>query len=220
VIPLRDNIPSLTRPTVTWLIIAVNVVAFLWELSAGEAVLTWTMVPALLIRDPAGNLPNVFTAMFLHGGWLHLLGNMLYLWIFGDNVEDRLGHGRYLFLYLAGGVAATLAQVAISPDSRVPMLGASGAIAAVLGAYLVLYPRASIYTWVPLFFGIVPIPAVVWLGLWFVLQLLSGVVSVGGEMSGGVAFFAHVGGFVAGVALVKLLDRGWRPGLSPHTTRV
>src|SRR3989442_5300109 len=192
-LPLRDNIPSATRPTLTWLLIAANVVAFLWELS-GADVLPLTLVPARFISDPAGNAATILTAMFLHGGWLHLLGNMLYLWIFGDNVEDRLGHGRYFFLYLAGGVAAAFAQVAIAPDSRIPMLGASGAIAAVLGAYIVLYPRASVYTWVPIFLGIVRIPAVVWLGLWFGLQLLSGVASLGAQQSGGVAFFAHGGG--------------------------
>jgi len=165
-------------------------------------------------------LTTLLTSMFLHGGWLHLIGNMWYLWIFGDNVEDRLGHGRYLLLYVAGGAAAALAQVAIAPDSRIPMLGASGAIASVLGAYIVLYPRASVYTWVPIFLGIVRIPAVVWLGLWFALQLLSGVASLGAQQSGGVAFFAHAGGFVAGVVLVKLLDRGprWRPGARPLTT--
>jgi membrane associated rhomboid family serine protease len=219
VLPLRDNIPSATRPTVTWLIIAANLLAFFWELS-GADVLAWTLVPARFTADPAGNAVTVVTAMFLHGGWLHVLGNMLYLWIFGDNVEDRLGHARYALLYLAGGVAAAFAQIAISPGSAVPMLGASGAIAAVLGAYLVLYPRASVYTWVPLFLGIVPIPAVVWLGLWFVLQLLSGVASLGVQSGGGVAFFAHVGGFVAGVVLVKLLDPGppWRRGARPLTT--
>jgi len=218
-LPLRDDIPSATRPTVTYLIIAANVVAFLWELS-GADVLPWTLVPASFTADPAGNAVTVLTAMFLHGGWLHLLGNMLYLWIFGDNVEDRLGHGRYALLYLAGGAAAALAQVAIAPDSRIPMLGASGAIAAVLGAYIVLYPRASVYTWIPIFLGIIRIPAVVWLGVWFALQLLSGVASLGAQQSGGVAFFAHAGGFVAGVVLVKLLDRGprWRPGARPLTT--
>ena len=216
-LPLRDDIPSATRPTVNYLLIAANVLAFLWELS-GADVLAWTLVPARLTVDPAGNAVTVLTSMFLHGGWLHLLGNMLYLWIFGDNVEDRLGHGRYLLLYLAGGLAAAFAQVAISPDSRVPMLGASGAIAAVLGAYIVLYPRATVYTWIFLF--VVRIPAVVWLGLWFVMQLFSAVASLGAEQSGGVAFFAHTGGFVAGLLLVKLLDRGerWRPGTRPLTT--
>ena len=201
-LPLRDDIPSATRPTVNYLLIAANVLAFLWELSAAD-VLPWTLVPARLTADPAGNVVTVFTAMFLHGGWLHLLGNMLYLWIFGDNVEDRLGHGRYVLLYLAGGVAAAMAQVAIAPDSNVPMLGASGAIAAVLGAYIVLYPRASVYTWVP-----------------FVLQLVSAVASLGAAQSGGVAFVAHTGGVVAGLVLVKLLDRGqrWRPGARPLTT--
>src|SRR5438874_9037812 len=157
-LPLRDDIPSATRPTLTYLLIAANLLAFFWELS-GADVLAWTLVPARFTADPAGNAVTVVTAMFLHGGWLHVLGNMLYLWIFGDNVEDRLGHARYASLYLAGGVAAAFAQIAISPGSGVPMLGASGAIAAVLGAYLVLYPRASVYTWVPLFLGIVPIPA-------------------------------------------------------------
>src|SRR5947209_6983574 len=217
-LPLRDDIPSATRPTLTYLLIAANVLAFFWELS-GADVLAWTLVPARFTADPAGNAVTVVTAMFLHGGWLHLLGNMLYLWIFGDNVEDRLGHGRYLLLYVAGGAAAALAQVAISPDSRIPMVGASGAIAAVLGAYIVLYPRASVYTWVPIFFGIVPIPAVVWLGLWFAMQLLSGVASLSVQSNGGVAFFAHVGGFVAGVVLVKLLDPGpWRRRAGPLTT--
>jgi membrane associated rhomboid family serine protease len=218
-LPLRDDIPSSTRPTVTYLLIAANVLAFLWELS-GADVLPWTLVPARFTADPASNAVTVLTAMFLHGGWLHLLGNMLYLWIFGDNVEDRLGHGRFVLLYVAGGAAAALAQVAIAPDSGIPMLGASGAIASVLGAYIVLYPRASVYTWVPIFLGIVRIPALVWLGLWFALQLLSGVASLGAQPSGGVAFFAHAGGFVAGVVLVKLLDRGprWRPGARPLTT--
>jgi len=204
-LPLRDNIPSATRPTVTWGIIAANLLVFLCELSSPD-VLSFALVPARFTADPAGNAFTILTSMFLHGGWAHVLGNMLYLWIFGDNVEDRLGHVRYLLLYLAGGVAAALAQVAISPDSAVPMVGASGAIAAVLGGYIVLYPRASVYTWI--FFSIVPIPAVVWLGLWFVLQLFSGVASLGAAATGGVAFFAHVGGFVAGLALVKLLDRG------------
>ena len=217
-IPLRDTIPSRRAPVVTVALIAVNLLVFLHETALGpylpEFVHAYGLVPGRLVHwtelggnplDPARFLP-LFTSMFWHGGWLHLIGNMLYLWIFGDNVEDRLGHVRYLLLYLAGGVAAALAQVAISPDSAIPMVGASGAIAAVLGGYIVLYPRASVYTWI--FFSIVPIPAVVWLGLWFVLQLFSGVASLGAAATGGVAFFAHVGGFVAGLALVKLLDRG------------
>ena len=163
-LPLRDNIPSATRPTVTWLIIVANLLAFFWELS-GADVLPWTLVPARFTVAPAANAVTVVTAMFLHGGWLHVLVNMLYLWIFGDNVEDRLGHVRYVLLYFAGGIAAALAQVAIAPDSRIPMLGASGAIAAVLGAYLVLYPRASVYTWIPLFLGICRFPR--WSGLAF-----------------------------------------------------
>jgi membrane associated rhomboid family serine protease len=153
--------------------------------------------------------------MFLHGGWLHLIGNMLYLWIFGDNVEDRVGHVRFVVLYFAGGIAAALAQVYIAPDARIPMVGASGAIAAVLGAYLVLYPHARVYTLIPLLFGIIAVPAVLYLGFWFVLQLISGVSSIGASQQGGVAFFAHVGGFVSGIVLVKVLDRG-PASLPPH----
>src|SRR2546428_8666946 len=142
-LPLRDSIPSATRPTLTWLLIAANVVAFLWELS-GADVLPLTLVPARFISDPAGNAATILTAMFLHGGWLHLLGNMLYLWIFGDNVEDRLGRVGFVVFYLTGGVVAALAQVAVDPTSPVPTIGASGAIAATLGAYLVLFPGARV----------------------------------------------------------------------------
>jgi membrane associated rhomboid family serine protease len=205
VIPLKDSIPSATRPFVTYAVIVANSLAFLWELSTPNLI-DYTLVPARFTAHPS--LAPIVTSMFLHGGWLHLIGNMLYLWIFGDNVEDRVGHARFVLLYFAGGIAAALAQVYIAPDSRIPMVGASGAIAAVLGAYLVLYPHARVYTLIPLFFGIIPIPAVLYLGFWFVLQLMSGVASVGATEQGGVAFFAHVGGFVTGVVLVKLLDRG------------
>jgi membrane associated rhomboid family serine protease len=197
---------------VVYALIAANVLAFLWELSAPD-VLDYALVPARFTAHPS--VGPIVTSMFLHGGWLHLIGNMLYLWIFGDNVEDRVGHGRFVLLYLAGGAAAALAQIYMAPDSRIPMVGASGAIAAVLGAYIVLYPHARVYTLVPLFFGIVPVPAVVYLGFWFVLQLLSGAASLGMTEQGGVAFFAHVGGFVAGLALVKLLDRGGPARLPP-----
>jgi membrane associated rhomboid family serine protease len=160
----------------------------------------------------------VFTSMFLHGGWLHLLGNMLYLWIFGNNIEDRLGRAAFLGFYLLGGIAAAVAQVAIAPDSDVPLIGASGAIAATLGAYLVLYPRARILSLVFLgfFYQLIEVPAILVLGFWFVLQLIDGVASLGAaNAQGGVAFFAHIGGFVLGVVLATFV-RGRGPGpLSP-----
>jgi membrane associated rhomboid family serine protease len=205
VIPLRDSIPSSTRPVVVYALIAANCLVFLWELS-GPDIVEYALVPARFTAHPS--VAPIVTSMFLHGGWLHLIGNMLYLWIFGDNVEDRVGHGRFVLLYFAGGIAAALAQVYMAPSSRIPMVGASGAIAAVLGAYLVLYPHARVLTLVPLLFGVIAIPAVLYLGFWFVLQLISGVATVGATEQGGVAFFAHVGGFVCGIVLVKLLDRG------------
>ena len=209
-IPLRDVIPSRTTPVVTVTLIGLNILMFVLQMAQGpdgEAFIrSWGLVPA------AFSWVTVFTSMFLHGGLLHLGGNMLYLWIFGDNVEDRLGHGRFLLFYLLCGVAAAVAQAMISPDSRVPMVGASGAIAGVMGAYFVLYPRSRIVTLVPIFifFQIVEIPAIFFLGLWFVLQFLSGVGSVAtaaGRISGGIAFWAHVAGFAAGVVGVFLMRR-------------
>jgi membrane associated rhomboid family serine protease len=160
------------------------------------------------------------TSQFLHAGWLHLLGNMLYLWIFGNNIEDRLGSGRFLLFYLAGGIAAALAQTAIDPASTVPMIGASGAIAATLGAYLVFFPRARITTLVFLgfFYQLINVPAVIVLGFWFVLQLIDAITSLGIEgASGGVAFFAHVGGFVAGALVARLMTVGRRDPAWPGT---
>jgi membrane associated rhomboid family serine protease len=211
VIPLRDVIPSRTTPVVTVTIILINAAVFLYEASLVEPALqrfvfAYGLVPALF--DPV----NVLTSMFLHGGWLHFLGNMLYLWIFGDNVEDRLGHGRFFVFYLLCGIAAALAQVWMSPLSRIPMVGASGAIAGVMGAYFVLFPHSRVLTLVPIFFFIelVEIPAIFFLGIWFVMQFLSGVGSIGVETSqdvGGVAFWAHVAGFAAGLAGVFLFRR-------------
>src|SRR3989449_11717774 len=179
-LPLRDNIPSATRPTLTWLLIAANVVAFLWELS-GADVLPLTLVPARFISDPAGNAATILTAMFLHGGWLHLLGNMLYLWIFGDNVEDRLGHGGFLIFYLLVGVVSVLTHAFVNRASTLPLIGASGAIAGVLGAYLVLFPRARIRSlaFIGFFFTTVAIPAIVFLPLWFLMQFFFGLGSIG-----------------------------------------
>ena len=211
-IPLRDVIPSRTTPFVTVTILIANIAAFLYESSlsprALEAFLaTYGVIPA------AFAWPDVVTSMFLHGGWIHLLGNMLSLWIFGDNVEDRLGHGRFVVFYLFTGALATLAHVWADPASPVPTIGASGAIAGVMGGYFVLYPRSRVITLLPIFvfIQIVEVPAVVFLGLWFVLQLVSGVGSslaaTTGEAVGGVAFWAHIGGFVVGAVLVTLLAR-------------
>src|SRR5258705_4380713 len=202
-IPLRDIIPSRTTPVVTIALIAVNVLVFLYELSLGRAVdaftLYWVLEPA------AFSWVTVLTSMFLHGGVLHVAGNMLYLWIFGDNVEDRMGHGRFLVFYLLCGVAAALAQTITAPDSVLPMVGASGAIAGVMGAYFVLYPKSRIVTLIPLFFffQVIEVPAILFLGIWFVMQFISGlgsIVTVTGQSGGGVAFWAHVAGFVAGIS--------------------
>jgi membrane associated rhomboid family serine protease len=210
-IPLRDIIPSRTTPVVTISLIAINVLVFLYELSLGRAVdaftLYWGLVPA------AFSWVAVFTSMFLHGGLLHVAGNVLYLWIFGDNVEDRMGHGRFLVFYLLCGVAAALAQTITVPDSVVPMVGASGAIAGVMGAYFVLYPRSRIVTLIPIFFffQIVEVPAIFFLGIWFLMQFVSGVGSivsaVGGAPGGGIAFWAHIAGFVAGISGVIVFRR-------------
>jgi membrane associated rhomboid family serine protease len=211
VIPLRDVIPSRTTPVMTIALIVVNALVFLYQLSLGRAgndfVLYFGLIPA------AFSWVAVLTSMFLHGGVLHFGANMLYLWIFGDNVEDRMGHGRFLAFYVLCGVAAALAQTAMQPDSVVPMIGASGAIAGVMGAYLVLYPRSRIVTLVPIFFFIqlIEVPAVFFLGIWFLLQFASGIGSIasatGGEPAGGVAFWAHIAGFVAGVSGVIVFRR-------------
>ncbi|HLG59696.1 MAG TPA: rhomboid family intramembrane serine protease [Vicinamibacterales bacterium] len=202
-IPLRDVIPSRTTPYVTIVLVVVNVLVFLYQLSLGELVNELVFDFGLV---PAGfSWANVLTSMFLHGGFLHVAGNMLYLWIFGDNVEDRMGHGRFLAFYLLCGTAAALAQTMMVPDSPVPMVGASGAIAGVMGAYFVLYPRSRIVTLLPIFifWQIIEVPAILFLGIWFLMQLLSGVGSIatatGGEPAGGVAFWAHVAGFAAGL---------------------
>ena len=216
-IPLRDDIPSRITPIVSVAVIVACTLIFMWQLSLGErgfqaAVYSLGVVPATLLRD--ARLPpdlyvippiaTMFTSMFLHGGWLHLIGNMLFLWIFGDNVEDAMGHLRFIVFYLVCGVAAVLAQSFPNPDSTVPMIGASGAISGVLGAYLLLYPRAQILVLLPLglFTRLVHLPAILVLGLWFAMQLVSSLLAAPG--TGGVAFGAHVGGFVAGMLLVPL----------------
>ena len=213
-IPLRDVIPTRTTPYVTISLVTINILVFLYQFSLGPAVdrfvLTFGLVPAYF------SWINVFTSMFLHGGFLHVGGNMLYLWIFGDNVEDRMGHARFLAFYLLCGTAAALGQTLTVPDSIVPMVGASGAVAGVMGAYFVLYPHSRIVTLLPLFFfiQIIEVPAIFFLGVWFVMQLLSGVGSIAtateGNPSGGIAFWAHVAGFAAGIAGVFVFRRPQR----------
>ncbi|MFZ2494051.1 MAG: rhomboid family intramembrane serine protease [Thermoanaerobaculia bacterium] len=221
-IPLRDDNPRRTFPFITYALVAINVVAFLWELSLGaalqEALFSIAFIPKRFWIAGYWTLDffTIFASMFLHGGLLHIGSNMLYLWIFGDNIEDRLGHGRYLLFYLLCGVAATLAHAFFNPSSAIPAIGASGAIAGVLGAYLILYPHAQVTTVIPIFFFITvrQIPAIIILGFWFVLQLFSGVGSLGvtdAQDVGGVAYFAHIGGFVAGMVLILLFGGTRRP---------
>jgi membrane associated rhomboid family serine protease len=225
-IPLRDTQRARTLPLVTVGLIALNLLVFFEQLRAGplaeRLILAYGLVPARLVHwSELGGPPGVarflplLTSQFLHGGWLHLLGNLLYLWVFGDNVEDRLGHLKFLLFYLACGVVAGLAQVWMDPSSPIPTVGASGAIAGVLGAYLVSYPRARVLTFVPIFFlpWLVEVPAFVFLILWFASQVLMGLTRYGRELTGGVAWWAHVGGFVAGALLVNLGSaRGRRRG--------
>lgn len=217
-LPISDDISTRRTPVVTWSLIAINVVVFLYEVSLGsnldQFLMNWGAVPAY-ITDPANHptaFLTLFTSMFLHGGWTHLIGNMIYLWIFGDNVEDTLGRWGYLLFYLAAGVAAGLAQVFAAPASAIPGIGASGAIAGVLGAYLVLYPGSPVKVAVPglFLYHIAWLPSLVVLGMWFVLQLLNGFLSLGAETAaeGGVAWFAHIGGFVFGLVAGLLVRQG------------
>jgi membrane associated rhomboid family serine protease len=206
--PVSDVIPSKTTPYVTIGLISLNVIAFLYELQLSRRELQ-LLTYAFGVLPGSFSWPTLVTSMFLHAGWMHVIGNMLYLWIFGDNVEDRLGHGGYLLFYLACGAAAALGQVAVSGDSLIPMIGASGAIAGVMGAYFVLYPHSRVLTVVFLvfFLDIVEIPAIFFLGIWFVKELFSGVGSIGtSALTGGVAFWAHIVGFAVG-ALAGLFLR-------------
>jgi membrane associated rhomboid family serine protease len=219
-IPLRDDNPSQSVPVVTRTLIVLNVLAFFGEVWLGPSlnafVVGWGLVPlrftyAFTGAEPlAPTLLTALTSMFLHGGWIHLLGNLWYLWIFGDNVEDRLGHVKFLLFYLAGGIFAAVVHLLFNQGSAVPTVGASGAIAAVLGAYAVLYPRARVLTLVPIFifFQVVALPALLVLALWFVVQIFTGALSIG-TTGGGVAWWAHIGGFLFGMA-VALPLRGPR----------
>jgi len=218
-IPLRDLNPTKRVPLITIILIGLNVVAFLYEQTLSTRgldrfILQYGTVPSRFTDGSitSTDLLTLFTSMFLHAGWLHIAGNMLYLWIFGNNIEDRLGIIRFIVFYFLGGIAAAALQIIIDPTSRVPMIGASGAIAGVLGGYIVLYPRAKVQTLIFFIFNqIINLPAVILLGVWFFLQLLNGFLSLDSGASGGVAFFAHIGGFIAGMVLIRLFTLGRRP---------
>ena len=220
-IPIGDSVRRRITPYVNVALIAASVLVFLYELSLNNLdvnrfFVDWGVVPVRLVdwlEDPSGleEPATVVSSMFIHGGWLHLIGNMLFLWVFGDNVEEAMGHVRYLAFYLLAGAGAVALQVYVDQDSGVPMVGASGAIAGVLGAYLVLYPRATVSVLIPWlwFFGAFPVPAAVLIIFWFLLQLLAGVAALGTAtgVTEGVAFWAHVGGFLTGLALVWVFRR-------------
>jgi membrane associated rhomboid family serine protease len=200
-----DNSTRKTAPVVVYTLIALNLALFFAELNGGDPFIgRWAFVPRRFLADPAGGFVTVFTSMFMHGGWMHLGGNMLYLWIFGDNVEDRFGHLKFLVFYLLCGIAATFAQMAFNSGSNVPNLGASGAIAGVLGGYILLFPGARVR--VLMGRSVVPMPALVVIGLWIVLQLVSGIGSIAPTAdTGGIAYMAHIGGFAAGFVLTLIL---------------
>ncbi|MGD1213062.1 MAG: rhomboid family intramembrane serine protease [Candidatus Acidiferrales bacterium] len=223
-IPLKDMTLRRSVPGVTLLLIAANVIVFAHQLllppAAGELLIrTYGLVPAKIALALAGRhytlaqaLLPFFTCMFLHGGFLHIIGNMLFLWVFGGNVEDRLGHVPYLVFYIVCGIASGISEVAFSWGSHIPSIGASGAISGVLGAYIVFFPRSRILTLIPLFiiWFTARIPAVIFIGLWFLAQFLSGIGSLGAVNSGGIAWWAHVGGFLVGVLWAFAMGRGSR----------
>jgi len=202
-----DDTARRTVPLVTYALIALNVLLFFVEQSGGDAFVgKWAFVPRRFLANPSGDVPTLFTSMFMHAGWVHLGGNMLYLWIFGDNVEDRFGHIRFTIFYLLCGLAATAAQLAFSLGSNVPNLGASGAIAGVLGAYILLFPQGR----VKVLQGqqVIQVPALIVIGIWIVLQFFSGIGSIANTaQTGGVAYMAHIGGFLAGFVLTFLFRR-------------
>ena len=209
-----DDSGRRTVPLVTYALIALNVLFFFVELSGGDAfIMQWAFVPSRFLANPAGDFLTLFTSMFMHAGWVHLGGNMLYLWIFGDNVEDRFGHVKFILFYLLCGLAATFAQLAFSMGSNVPNLGASGAIAGVLGAYILMFPQQQVKVLVGRV--VTPVSALIVIGLWFVLQFFSGFASIANTAdTGGVAYMAHVGGFIAGFVLAFL----FRGSSSPRLT--
>ncbi|MBM2846630.1 MAG: rhomboid family intrarane serine protease [Bacteroidetes bacterium] len=215
-IPIRDTTKSKSIPIVNYILITLCGIVFLFEVSLSSRlellVFRFGVIPVdvsmlwLNHQVSVGTLLTLVTSLFLHGGWLHLIGNMLYLYIFGDNVEDRLGHGPYLIFYLLCGIGASIVQVYSNQHSTVPLIGASGAIAGVLGAYFLLYPKARILTVIPLFifFPVVELSAFFFLGFWFVMQFLQGSLSSGADVGGGVAWWAHAGGFLVGAALLPI----------------
>ncbi len=220
-IPLKDTIPSRTFPIVNVILIGINAFVFFIELSLGprleEFFFTFGVIPAKYLwlseHEPWNWFERyypLFTSMFLHGGWMHILGNMWYLWIFGDNVEERMGHVRYFFFYILCGLAAAFTHIYMNPNSGVPTVGASGAIAGVMGAYFILFPHSRVITLVPIFFfvDIIEIPAFFYLAFWVILQLFQGTLALAAPAnSGGVAWWAHFGGFVAGAVLVFLFRK-------------
>jgi membrane associated rhomboid family serine protease len=213
-IPIRDENPTHNVPVITYLLIFVNVIVFIFQTFLGSYnetfVYQFALIPSELTSSGSlDSIFDIFTSMFMHAGLAHIGGNMLYLWIFGDNVEDRLGSGKYLIFYILGGVIASITHILTNPTSTIPTVGASGAIAAVLGAYLVLYPSQKVLTLIPLGFWLrmTLLPASIVLGVWFVFQLFSGVLSLGGPDVGGVAFWAHIGGFVGGVVIGSLFKK-------------
>jgi membrane associated rhomboid family serine protease len=213
-----DNSGRRITPIVTYVLIAINVLVFFLELNNGEAFIQrWAFIPSRFLADPVGDFATLFTSMFMHAGWAHLLGNMLYLWIFGDNVEDRLGHALFFVFYILCGLAATFAQLAISLGSSVANVGASGAIAGVLGAYLVMFPGRRVNVLAGRM--VVPMSALIVIGLWILIQIFSQITvfSAGSQDQGGVAYMAHIGGFVAGLVLAFLLGGG-RRALPPTTS--
>lgn len=228
-LPVRDTVHSYTFPIVNWMLIGFNILVFLFEISLppqtlDQLIQSYAVVPArlylsnplILLTNPVLLIP-LFTHMFLHGGWLHIISNLWILYIFGDNVEDRMGSVRYLIFYLLSGVAAAFTQALISPGSQTPALGASGAIAGVLGAYIVFFPRGRVTTLIPLFFipWFVELSALIFIGFWFLVQLFSGFIFLGNVQAGGVAWWAHIGGFVFGV----LFCRFFTPQRHPAYTR-
>lgn len=214
-IPIRDENPTHKVPIVTYLLILLNILVFIFQTTlvgnSESFIYQFAFIPARLTTGPSlGNITKIFSSMFMHAGLAHIIGNMLYLWIFGDNVEDRLGSFRYLLFYISGGLVATLAHVLTNPNSAVPTVGASGAIAAVLGAYFVLFPQQKVLTLIPLgfFLRMTMLPAGLVLGAWFIFQLFQGVASLGGPDVGGIAFWAHIGGFLTGVFVGTILPKG------------
>src|SRR3990167_3639547 len=220
-IPIKDTIPSRSYPFINISLMMANILIFFYQLSLGDQLeqflFTYGLIPArffLWDQPLSDHLSPLFTAMFLHGGWFHVLGNMLYLWIFGDNVEDRLGHLPYLIFYLLCGLGAALVQTFINPYSPFPMIGASGAIAGVLGAYFLLFPYARIVTLVPIFFflQVIELPAFIFLFFWILMQFLSGTAAIGhaNQITGGVAWWAHIGGFFSVILLLLVFKKKTR----------